>query len=152
MHEKLRVAHSGGATRGRLRRPRPRRCRRSLRVDGEGRSWRAPAARDAGPGELSKSGALATSADGRVFVFDRGNKRVLVFSPTLAYEREWPLSIDSDRLGQMIAIGPPGAERVYIAQCQSRAQCSASPSTGALEWNVGQRGDYPGEIRPGRWR
>jgi DNA-binding beta-propeller fold protein YncE len=86
----------------------------------------------AGPGQFHLPHGIGVAADGRVFVADRENDRVQIFSPEGRFLEQWtdvqrPTNFDFDREG-----------RIYVSE---------------LWWPIGQRSQMHGEIRedqPGR--
>lgn len=86
------------------------------RFDSGGRllqSWGEPGT---GPGQFNLPHGIAVSPDGKVFVADRENDRVQVFSPEGDYLEEWT---DVQRPTH-IAIDPEG--RVYISELWRRTE------------------------------
>lgn len=115
-----------------------------LRFKNDGSLVAKTGSRGPGPGQFDNPLALAAARDGRLFIYDAGNKRIVRLSPDLAYEMEWPLELPTP-LGQAIAIGPEGDERVYIAHPGIGA-VQRYTIDGKLEWLVGMKGDYPGNL------
>jgi len=93
------------------------------------RSWGVPGS---GPGEFFLPHGIAVSTDGRVFVCDRENDRIQIFSPDGEYLTEWT---DTRRPTHLVFDGPG---RAYVSE---------------LWWQPGQTsGRYgpAGETRSGR--
>jgi hypothetical protein len=55
------------------------------------------------------------------------------FTPRLAYDGEWQVQARDDCPGQMLAVGPPGEERFYVANPRAGAVQRFTPD-GTLEW------------------
>jgi DNA-binding beta-propeller fold protein YncE len=102
------------------------------RFGGDGRligSWGEPGT---GPGQFNLPHGVGVAADGRVFVADRENDRVQIFSPEGRYLEQWsdvqrPTNVRFDREG-----------RAYVSE---------------LWWRVGQASQVHGEMtsdKPGR--
>jgi DNA-binding beta-propeller fold protein YncE len=93
------------------------------------RSWGTPGQ---GPGEFYLPHGIAVAADGRVFVCDRENDRIQIFSPDGEYLSEWT---DTQRPTHLV-FDPEG--RAYVSE---------------LWWHPGQTSGRHGPIqtaRPGR--
>src|SRR5262245_61911941 len=93
------------------------------------RSWGAPGT---GPGQFHIPHGIAVAADGRVFVCDRENDRIQIFSPDGEYLAEWT---DTQRPTHLVF---DGAGRAYVSE---------------LWWHKGQTSRRHGPIeaaRPGR--
>jgi DNA-binding beta-propeller fold protein YncE len=71
------------------------------------RSWGTPGA---GPGQFFLPHGLAVAADGRVFVCDRENDRVQIFSPDGEYLSEWT---DTQRPTHLVF---DGRGRAYVSE------------------------------------
>src|SRR6266540_1088026 len=91
------------------------------------RSWGVPGS---GPGEFFLPHGIAVSADGRVFVCDRENDRIQIFSPDGEYLTEWT---DTQRPTHLV-FDPQG--RAYVSE---------------LWWHKGQTSQRHGPITEARY-
>ena len=99
-----------------------------------------------GPGQLSRPHAIAMDADGRLFVADRGNQRIVIFDQEGKFLSRWTqFGMPSD-----IAIDRNG--RIYVADSES--DTTENPGwekgirigdvkTGWVEWFIPDTGDNP---------
>lgn len=94
---------------------------------------------------LAQPAAIASGADGRVYVFERGRGAMRRFSPTLEGEAEWPLPLSVDRLGGILAVGPPGDERVLVAS-PTAGEVLRFDRDGTPTFSIGRRGDHRGQL------
>ena len=91
------------------------------------RSWGVPGG---GPGEFFLPHGIAVAADGRVFVCDRENDRIQIFSPDGEYLTEWT---DTQRPTHIV-FDPEG--RAYVSE---------------LWWHKGQKSQRHGPIQDPRY-
>ena len=108
-----------------------------LSIDGEllG-SWGAPGS---GPGEFLLPHAIWVDRDGRVYVTDRTNNRVQIFSPAGDYLTEWPNLLSPDQ------VFIDRDDTVYIAEGGRRISVLSPDGTLLARW--GEAGDEPGQFR-----
>jgi DNA-binding beta-propeller fold protein YncE len=111
------------------------------------RSWGTPGG---GPGEFYLPHGIAVSADGRVFVCDRENDRIQIFSPDGEYLSEWtdtqrPTHIVLDAQAAHVSELWRHAARCRAVTAHQRAALRSGRSTTATARSraVGQRRLYP---------
>ena len=93
-------------------------------------SWGEPGS---GPGQFHLVHGVAVGADGRVFVADRENDRIQIFSAEGEYQEEWT----DVQCPTNIAIDPSG--RIYVSELWRRR--------GDRSFRVGEiQGDQPGRV------
>ena len=98
--------------------------------DGEYRfGWGSPGS---GPGQFSNPHAVSIGPDGRVYVCDRSNRRIQVFSPDGEYQEEW----SGVNLPDDLAWGPDG--NAYVAELLHRISIWSPEGERITGW--GRRG------------
>ena len=99
-------------------------------------------------GRLSSPAGLAASARGRLYVVDRGNQRVSVYTHEGLYLFSFTGGAKSAALSKPSQVAVDAEERIYVLDAESDGRVSVFDHNGYLLKQIGARQFGAGESRP----